>query len=389
MNRIRSAIASARSDRRVFVERAGDTFDQHPHLLNALNGIINLKTGELLPHDPAAMLTHLVGHSYDAKAYSADYDQFLGSLFTGSPAVASYVSRLGGLILTGEVKDQLLHVFVGDGSNGKSVLLELWRHVLGPKLAYIIPTELLTDDGGRSHLTERMGLNGARLAYASETEEDHPLRESLVKSITGADRLSARGVCENRVEFSPSHKTIFCTNFLPRVRGTNSAIWRRLRPVMFARRFWTDADRIREPDREFRDDDRADPDLLNRLKAGAAGVLAMMVQESVGYYRDGLAQPAELIELAAQYRKDEDTLGKFCESVLIADSDARTLSRDIRSAYEEWARGEGYARPFGAESFGKYLAKKYEPGPKTNGLTTYRVRIRSQFELADRSGSTG
>src|SRR5205823_5889427 len=92
--------------------------------------------------------------------------------------------------------------------------------------------------GKAEHATEQAQLFGMRLVVASESEQGARLKESLVKSLTGGERIRARRMREDFWEFDPTHKIILQTNYKPRVRGTDEGIWRRLRLVPFVARFW-------------------------------------------------------------------------------------------------------------------------------------------------------
>ena len=175
------------------------------------------------------------------------YYRTLNTIFGGKIDVVDYVRRFFGSCATADVSAQLLHVFHGKGSNGKSLLLELLIYVLG-EFAGKLPEEVLVGDKSKNrHPTELTVLAGLRLAVATETKEGGRLDESRAKALTGGDTITARGMRENFYSFPPSHKLVLCTNHRPRVMGTDHAIWRRLRLVPFEVTFKTDDDGEEEP----------------------------------------------------------------------------------------------------------------------------------------------
>jgi putative DNA primase/helicase len=84
-----------------------------------------------------------------------------------------------------------------------------------------------------SHPTELADLFGARLVASVEVEDGRRLAESLVKQLTGGDRIKARRMREDFWEFAPTHKVFLAANHKPVVRGTDHAIWRRIKLVPF------------------------------------------------------------------------------------------------------------------------------------------------------------
>jgi putative DNA primase/helicase len=379
VKKLRDMLAAARSDPSLFVPVGADVFDRRRDLLNCPNGTIELRTGKLRPHNREDFLTTLCPTRFDPKAKCPRFLQFLNEVFPGSPETAEYVRQLSGYMLTGEVSDQAIYLFVGDGSNGKSVLLEVWPHVIGDDLYFSVPTEVLLDTTGNRHPTERAGFRGARLAIASETQEETALNESRVKSLTGSDRMTARFCRQDFFTFEPTHKLFLATNHRPRIRGTDNGIWRRIRLIEFPRRFWTDADQRRGSKHTFDPNDRADPTLIEKLKSEAEGILADAVWRAMEFYtQGGTITPPESIKVATQaYRIEEDNVGQFFSSRVIA-SDSFTLTgSELREAYVEWNRkcGNTDATLMGTRKFGeraKQLFRNHRPG----GIVTYYCSLR-------------
>ena len=95
------------------------------------------------------------------------------------------------------------------------------------------PPEALTTSRKSTVLNDIARLRGARFASAMELEGGAKLAESLVKQMTGGDRLAARFLYKEYFEFVPEFKIFLATNHTPRIAGTDHAIWRRIRLIPF------------------------------------------------------------------------------------------------------------------------------------------------------------
>ncbi|HYH67312.1 MAG TPA: phage/plasmid primase, P4 family, partial [Urbifossiella sp.] len=327
----------ARTD--LAIDKGSAQFDTARYLLNCPNGTVNLRTGELRPHDPTDYITKLCPTNYDPAAAAPRYRKFLAQILPDA-AVADYVREVGGYAATGEVSDQSVHFFVGDGSNGKSVLLKLWAEVLG-EYAAAAPPEVIADRGESRHPTEKMILRGARLVVCHESAEGDTLNEQRVKALTGSDAITARGMKENFSTFSPTHTLVLATNVLPTVTGDDHAIWRRVRLVRFDVRFWTEADRKLYPDRDYPDDLQADAMLGERLHQEAEGVLADLVANAAEFYgnEQRLRPPAAVSALVKEYRESEDHMGRFFRGWQ-ADINAAVSARTFYELFAAWFKRE-------------------------------------------------
>lgn len=166
------------------------------------------------------------------------------------------------------------------------------------------------------------------MVVSSELEQRATLAEGLVKYITGGDRISARHLYGQRFEFQPSHTMVLVTNHAPKVRGTDEAIWRRLRLVPFT---------VTIPPAER----------VQRLGAQLAerhgeAVLAWLVAGAGEWYRSGLGEAEQVREATEGYRKREDVFAQFLEERTI-EVHGRTPVKDLQSAWREWATAQGVA----------------------------------------------
>jgi len=322
--RIEAMVKLARSEPGVGIEP--DEMDCDPMLLNCRNGTIDLKTGELLPHRREDLITKCCPVGYDSKAECPVFEGFIEAIFAGDAALAAYARKLCGYFLTGVVSEQILPIFYGVGANGKSTFTNIILALLGQGYSMKASLALLMASKGDRHPTEIADLHGKRFVACNETEDGRRLAESLVKELTGGDRLRARRMREDFWEFEPTHKIILATNHKPEVRGTDHAMWRRLKLVPFGVVF-------AENDQDKR--------LPEKLLAELPGILAWCVQGCLTWQRDGLQHPDAVTDATSQYKAGEDLIQAFIGECCIVSQEVKAKSSDLYAAYREWCEHTG------------------------------------------------
>jgi putative DNA primase/helicase len=322
----------------------------------------------------------MAGVAFNPDAKSPTYERFLGTIFKNDTDLIHYVKRFGGIILTGVVTGQTFHVFHGDGSNGKSVLLELWMAMLKDYGLKLPSQALVNDKSGSRHPCELADLVGIRIAVAFETDQSGRLNEALVKELTGGDTISARLMKQNFFRFEPMFKPVLCTNHKPRIEGNDHGIWRRIRLVPFAVKFWKDEERDADPNGTYDPSLKADPRMPEKLRTELEGILADCVREAVAFYGSGKKhEPPQVVRATLrEYRESENALGQFAEEVLFADAHARTSHTNIYKTYSKWASDSSY-RPVGKRALSDYLTTRYGEPKKSNGKSCYPVRLRNDW----------
>ena len=296
--------------------------DKNGWLLNVENGTIDLRSGELLPHDKSDYITKIAQVVYDPHAKAPLWDRFLHRIFDENERLIGFVQRLSGYVTTGEVREHILPIFHGVGSNGKSVFVNTLLSLLGDDYAAEAPADMIMSKSGERHPTELATLFGKRLVATVETEQGRRLNESLVKSLTGGDMITARRMREDFWSFKPSHKLIVATNHKPEVRGTDLAMWRRLKLVPFS---------VVIPASE------QDPTLTEKLKAEESGILAWAVRGCAEYLRRGLGEPEEVVAATSAYRDGEDILGRFLQDCCVIAPENRAGATPLFEAYRDWS----------------------------------------------------
>jgi len=359
-----------------------ERFDADPFLLNTPSGIVDLRTGALIPHAPEHYLTKLTNAPYDPDADAPTWAQFLDDVFLNDPELIDYMQVALGYSITGDTREQKLFICHGRGANGKSTLFETVQAVLGD-YADSIPTRLLLHDGRDDHPTGLARLCGLRLALASETAEGRGLNENLAKLLTGGDTITARYLYHEFFSYRPTAKIWLFTNNKPPIRDHSFAMWRRIVLIPFRALFTSDARAVVDGERHK----PPIPDMKQRLLDERAGILAWLVRGAARWYAHGLVEPDAVRAAVAEYRRETDSMLDWLQQHTLADPNAETPSKELHDAYCEWCSVNGIA-PISATTFGRRLGELgYRPTHTRRENKSVRcwrgIRLRTPSELED------
>lgn len=346
----------------------GEQWDTNPMLLGCLDGVIDLRTGQILKGEPDHFIKSVSPtHWKGLQEPCPNFEAFMQATFDDEEVV-SYLQRLLGYCITGNNSEDKFIIFEGRGRNGKTTLLELIGYVLGP-LAGPIDSEMLLDQS-RSRSSgapspDLMNLRGKRLVWASESDDGRRLSVAKVKALSSKDSIIARPPHGTRmVTFAPTHKLILSTNHLPRVPSASDdyALWRRLLLIRFPFSFVDDPQEARER--------QAKKNLTDELKAEASGILAWLVRGCLEWALYGIDDFPKTVKAAlSEYESEEDTIGQFIREKCLLEESVSSRVSDLYDAYTEWCNETGYHK-ISPNKFGRTLSKRFTK--TTSPWTVYR-----------------
>lgn len=339
-NNARKAIVSEVQSR---VSVLPDEFDAHKDLLNTPSGIVNLQTAQVMPHNPELMLTRISVAEYTNKADCPRWMSFLREIFADDAQMLRFVQKAVGYSITASVSEQVIFFAVGDGSNGKSTFFETIAGCLGDYATNAQPQTFLAKGRNNNISSDLARLKGARLVTVSEPEEGARLDEGLVKQLTGGDRITARKLYAEEMEFSPEFKIWFATNHRPVIRGTDHGIWRRICIIPFS---------VKIPP------DKVDKSLRYKLMQEFPGIMAWMVEGALLWQKEGLGEyPQSIRQAVSDYRNEMDVFSAFLSEC--TRSYGEVASGDLYRAYVDWAK-ESNEYVMSATKFGRECSKRFE-----------------------------
>jgi putative DNA primase/helicase len=269
---------------------------------------------------------------YHPQAPCPRWDQFLREIMADNQELIDYLQRAVGSSLTADVSDQVLFFLYGGGANGKSKFLEAILSIMADYGMQAIP-EFLTVRNSEHHPTERTDLFGKRFVATVEIEQGKALAEALVKQLTGGEKVRARRMREDFWEFEPTHKLWLAANHKPVVKGTDHAIWRRIKLIPF------DVTFVDHPtgNREL----KKDPTISAQLRAELPGILRWAVEGCLKWQARGLDEPKAVTEAVDEYRREMNAIGQFLEACCYVPTpvrgDIKAQSSRLYDAYIRWS----------------------------------------------------
>lgn len=312
-----------------------DSGDPRRDLVNFTNGTLDLSPErnpvlELREHRREDFLTRCIPFAYNPEAEAPQWQAYLAEV-QPSEDVRIFLKKLGGLLLSGRNPRSQAFFLYGTGANGKTVFMSVPRMVLGDYAAATSAETLFSRKDGQ-HREDIARLQGVRFAYCAEFNENAPLNEAQVKSLTGGDPITARYLYEGSFEFVPEFKTVLGTNYLPRVKGADNGIWRRVVPIKWP---------VEIPPERQNANLAADI-----VEAEAEGVLAWMVQGARLAYMEGMELPTEIAATHEEYRQDQDELGRFILECTrgVEDEEHGVLRDTLLLVYRAWSKAQGNER---------------------------------------------
>lgn len=304
------------SDRAIAVEV--DTLDHDKWTLNTPAGMVDLKTGLMLPPDPNALCTKTTGVAPATRPHP-EWSRFLHEATGGDVELQQYLQRLAGYCLTGSTEEQMFAFFYGPGGNGKGVFLKTLLRVLGD-YGYSAPMATFVSSGMDRHPTELAAMCGARMVTASETQAGRRWDEARVKSLTGGDPVTAHFMRQDDFTYYPTFKLLFAGNHKPEIRDLDAAMRRRIHLVPF----------IVTPQ-------VIDKRLEEKLEAEFPAILAWMIEGCLAWQTQGLNQPASVRAATESYFEESDPLGQWMEERTEPAPEEWIEAGALFDSWREWA----------------------------------------------------
>lgn len=317
-----------------FIEKFEEKLDSRCHLIGFENGIFDLETYEFRDGRPEDYISFSTGINYipciGDSENSRGMMKFVDTIFT-KPHVRDYVLTLLSSFLNGNVREEKFHIWTGVGSNGKSKFIELFESSFGDYCCKF-PITLLTGKRAASNAatSELARAKGKRFGALQEPSEDEKLNIGLMKELSGGDKIQARLIYKEPIEFKPQFKMILACNHLPAVPSDDGGTWRRIRALEFTSRF------CEHPDPNKPNEFPIDKELSSKFPEWKEHFMSMLITYYKRYVERGIVEPDEVLECTKEYQRANDGFLDYVEQELEKQEYSFISHGDVYTCFKMW-----------------------------------------------------
>lgn len=321
-----------------------DELDTKPNLFNCLSGTIDLITGEVGQHERSDYITKLSPYHYNPDASCARFLTFLEDI-QPNPNIQDYLQQALGYSMSATYTDRAFFILYGFGRNGKSVFVDLFSRIFGNYSQNTTADSLMKkQNGGIPNDIAR--LKGSRFVTCSETDEGGQLNESLIKAMTGGDKMTARFLYGEYFDLYFSGKLWIVTNHKPIIRDKSQGFWDRLKLIPFT----TQIEKEKQIDKDT---------LLSSLLDESSGILAWLVSGWQKYQElNQLTIPAEIQNEISTYRNEQDIIAQFFDDCVETGEYFSIANTPLYERFRKYSNDNGEAKPLRQRLFTQSLKER-------------------------------
>jgi putative DNA primase/helicase len=297
-------------------------------LLNLQNGVLDLKSGKLHPHNPDYMITQISNARYNPNAKCPRWLDCLDKVTDGNADLIKYMQKAVGYSLTGNTGEECLFILYGTGCNGKGTFAETLIHLLGSYARTAqVDSLMLKNVSGSGANPDIARLKGSRVVNAAEPQKNSRLNESLIKQLTGGDMVTARFLYGREFEYRPEFKLWINTNYKPQISGNDDGIWSRVKLLPFTVYFPLE---------------KRDPHLKDFLRNKEIdGILNWALEGLKLWQKEGLEMPETMKSATTDYRSEMDIMQKFLDECTKQKNNSSVGALALYKVYTQWCSENG------------------------------------------------
>ena len=359
-----------------YQDKFEEKLDSKCNLIGFNNGVYDLETYELRDGHPDDYISFTTGIDYleykETDSINQEIIEFIDQILP-KEEMKIYLLKLLASFLSGNIKDEKFHIFTGTGANGKSKIIELFQNSFGEYCGQFNVT-LLTQKRVKSNETnsELAQAKGKRFMVLQEPCEDEKLNTGFMKELTGGDKIIARGLYKDPMEFKPQFSIVLTCNHLPNVPSDDGGTWRRLRVVSYNSKF------IEEPNPDKKNEFKIDTELSLKFDGWKENFMSLLINYYKKYTNEGIYEPEEVLICTKEYQKDNDIMKNYIDERISERTNSFLTQNELYADFKYWYKESGLmvkTTPT-KNNISKYFIKlygSYNGDSKVNGWKGYEL----------------
>jgi putative DNA primase/helicase len=298
--------------------------------------IIDLKTGIVRPREHTDLFTYYCDVApTDEK--SEVFQNFINSIMCNNDSSVKYLQTILGYCMSGDMSAQSVFILWGHGSNGKSVLLNLLNKLLDKAYKPVSKNVILNMAYGKSAGPELIDIKNSRLVTFSETGRDEELNAEIIKTISGGDAITARGLYKDPIVFKLQCKLLICTNNKPKFDGNDFAMTRRLKFIPFEASF------VDKPNPNNKNQFKINKDLEKTIIENHLDeFFTFCVRGAKKWFKTKVFElPDKILKEQVKYFDGQGNLQKYVDENIIEKQDGKILRSVLYNNYKQYCDDNG------------------------------------------------
>ena len=351
---------------RIKCHKSASDLKVNPYVINLKNTRLDIRSGECLEFTPEAIEFDRIPVTYDPSAYCADLDKMLNRVFLGDREVINLFEEMLGATLLKHNRYQKAFLFYGNGSNGKSTILDLIKTFLGPRNYSAIALEKVTDRFNTAELENR-------LANIGDDVDNVTLKDTgTLKKLFSGNAIMVERKGERPYTIEPYATHIYSCNAIPRSFDKSDGFYRRWLLIPFNARFSAD-------------DEDYDPMIADKITSATAlsYLLNIGIRGAQRLIRKGhFTEPQVVIDALEAYKADNSTVLSWIEDKELTEDYFLDKPRDVTySEFSDWCKISGIkpGNVTGKKTYFKEVTQKFDfeerPKQKADGKRYFILKI--------------
>jgi putative DNA primase/helicase len=215
-----------------YLDIIAENQDPAPANLIALeNGIYDLSSDKIIDFSPDIIIKNRIPVTFDPDAYDKTTDQTLNKISCGDKEVRALLEEMIGYLLFRRNELRKAFILTGTGQNGKSTLLDMIKHFLGPDNYSSLALEEL------GHRFKTAEIFGKLANIGDDIDSEYIQSNAVFKKLVTGETVNAERKGKDPFEFNNYGKLIFSANEMPRINDRTDGLISRLIIIPFNAKF--------------------------------------------------------------------------------------------------------------------------------------------------------
>lgn len=348
------------------------------YLIPVKNGILNLKSGQIMDFNPKYKFFAKLPAEFDENAECPECKKFFSEVLASKEDI-TIMQEIFGFALLREYKYHHVFIFEGIGRNGKSVTLNLLKSLVGIDNC----SEVSIDDLSNNEFS-KVSLHKKLVNISGDIGKNAITNSNILKSMSGGDLQEANRKFLETIKFTNYAKLIFGLNELPRTYDRSDAFYDRIILINYPMKFVDEKD----IDKENENIKLRNPNIIKNITTDKelSGLLNWAIEGFKRLEKQGFfSYNKSTNQIKKMYIRKSNSFEAYCNEMLIF-GEGRTEKDLIRKDYVNWCKQNNLGKPKGDKTVKgvmEYNGAYQDRIQEGSNRTLYWMDVQRKVDIAE------